>query len=130
MRTISFSIASGNRTNHAVPWEAVYSVLSVPQDFFHRSKLIHIQLINPTSTNFFDLPLFMNLLILRPPSGVEEMRDLLSAMSSTSTLCKFKVTMCQRYLLLAFALETQEAGDLESRLVLLTVQASKAQLRP
>ncbi|KAH9061284.1 hypothetical protein EDB87DRAFT_1560600 [Lactarius vividus] len=61
------------------------------------SRLLSL-LINLTSTNFFDLPLFMNLLIPRLPSGVEEMHDLLSAMSSTSTLCKFKVTMCQRYL--------------------------------
>lgn len=61
------------------------------------SRLLSL-LVNLTSTNFFDLPLFMNLLIPRLPSGVEEMHDLLSAMSSTSTLCKFKVTMCQRYL--------------------------------
>ncbi len=98
-RLRSFSIASGNRTNHAVPWEAGYSVSSVLQDpSFQGRKLIRIQLVNLTSTTFFDLPLFMNLLIPRLPSGVEEMHNLLSAMSSTSTLCKFKVTMCQRYL--------------------------------
>jgi hypothetical protein len=56
------------------------------------------QLIHLTSTNLFDLPLFMNLLIPRLPSGASEMRDLLSGMSSTATLCKFKVALCQRYL--------------------------------
>ena len=40
----------------------------------------------------------MNLLIPRLPSRASEMRDLLSGMSSTSTLCKFKVALCQRYL--------------------------------
>jgi hypothetical protein len=40
----------------------------------------------------------MNLLIPRLPSGASEMRELLSGMSSTPTLCKFKVTLCQRYL--------------------------------
>jgi len=55
-------------------------------------------LINLTSTSLFDLPLFMNLLIPRLPSGASEMRDLLSGMSSTPTLCKFKVALCQRYL--------------------------------
>lgn len=61
-------------------------------------SLNHLQLINLTSTTLFDLPLFMNLLIPRLPSGASEMRDLLSGMSSTSTLCKFKVALCQRYL--------------------------------
>jgi hypothetical protein len=40
----------------------------------------------------------MNLLIPRLPSGASEMRELLSGMSSTSTLCKFKLALCQRYL--------------------------------
>lgn len=40
----------------------------------------------------------MNLLIPRLPSGASEMRDLLSGMSSTLTLCEFKVALCQRYL--------------------------------
>src|SRR5882757_549004 len=61
-------------------------------------RLNHFQLINLTSTNLFDLPLFMNLLIPRLPSGASEMRELLSGMSSTSTLCKFKLALCQRYL--------------------------------
>ena len=61
-------------------------------------SLIHLQFINLMSTNLFDLPLFMNLLLPRLPSGASEMRDLLSGMSSTSTLCKFKLALCQRYL--------------------------------
>ncbi|KAI0305759.1 hypothetical protein B0F90DRAFT_1617325, partial [Multifurca ochricompacta] len=61
------------------------------------SRLLTL-LINLTSTNLFDLPLFMNLLIPRLPSGASEMRDLLSGISSTPTLCKFKVALCQRYL--------------------------------
>jgi hypothetical protein len=66
---------------------------------FHSTRTLNrIQLINLTSTNLFDLPLFMNLLIPRLPSGVSDMRELLSGMSSTPTLCKFKVALCQRYL--------------------------------
>jgi hypothetical protein len=61
-------------------------------------SLNHFQLINLTSTNLFDLPLFMNLLIPRLPLSTLEMRELLSGMSSTSTVCKFKVALCQRYL--------------------------------
>jgi hypothetical protein len=40
----------------------------------------------------------MNLLISRLPSGASEMRELLSGMTSTPTLCKFKLALCQRYL--------------------------------
>jgi hypothetical protein len=91
-------IASSSRRNRGVPWEAVCLTSFVPRDFHLMRRLNHIQLINLTSTNLFDLPLFMNLLIPRLPSGALEMRVLLSGMSSTSTLCKFKVALCQRYL--------------------------------
>lgn len=83
---------------HGVPWEAVYSTSFVPRVFHSMRRLNPFQLINLTSTNLFDLPLFMNLLIPRLPSGASEMRELLSGMSSTSTLCKFKLALCQRYL--------------------------------
>ena len=91
-------IASSIRTNRGVPWEAVCLTSFVLRDFQFMRSLNHLQLINLTSTTLFDLPFFMNLLIPRLPSGASEMRDLLSGMSSTSTLCKFKVALCQRYL--------------------------------
>src|SRR6266850_1442605 len=87
-----------SRTNRGAPWAAAYSTSSVPRDFHSMRTLNRFQLINLTSTNLFDLPLFMNLLIPRLPSGVSEIRELLSGMSSTPTLCKFKVALCQRYL--------------------------------
>jgi hypothetical protein len=92
------SIASSSRTNRGAPWAAAYSTSSVPRDFHSMRTLNRFQLINLTSTHLFDLPLFMNLLIPRLPSGVSEIRELLLGMSSTPTLCKFKVALCQRYL--------------------------------
>jgi hypothetical protein len=96
----SSSIASSNRMNRGVLWEANYSTSSVPQKKIRHMPSLKVifQLINLTSTNLFDLPLFMNLLIPRLPPSTLEMRELLSGMSSTSTLCKFKVALCQRYL--------------------------------
>lgn len=91
-------IASSSRTMHGVPWGDVYSTSFVPRYFHSMRRLNHFQLINLASTNLFDLPLFMNLLIPRLPSGASEMRELLSGMSSTPTLCKFKLALCQRYL--------------------------------
>jgi hypothetical protein len=81
-----------------VLWGDVYSTSFVPRYFHSMRRLNHFQLINLASTNLFDLPLFMNLLIPRLPSGASEMRELLSGMSSTPTLCKFKLALCQRYL--------------------------------
>ena len=91
-------IASNSRTMHGIPWVDDYSTSFVPQYFHSMRRLNHFQLINLASTNLFDLPLFMNLLIPRLPSGASEMRELLSGMSSTPTLCKFKLALCQRYL--------------------------------
>lgn len=91
-------IASGSRTIHVVPLGDVYSTSFVPRYFHSMRRLNHFQLINLASTNLFDLPLFMNLLIPRLPSDASEMRELLSGMSSTPTLCKFKLALCQRYL--------------------------------
>jgi hypothetical protein len=90
--------ASSSRKMRGVPWEDVYSTSFVPRYFHSMRRLIRFQLINLASTNLFDLPLFMNLLIPRLPSGALEMRELLSGMSSTPTICKFKLALCQRYL--------------------------------
>ncbi|KAI0297151.1 hypothetical protein BC826DRAFT_907813 [Russula brevipes] len=90
---------SGSKWDANDPLEIVFHCFK-QQDESRRamgSRLLNL-LIDLTSANLFDLPLFMNLLIPRLPSGVSELRDLLSGMSSTLTLCKFKVALCQRYL--------------------------------
>ncbi|KAI9509723.1 hypothetical protein F5148DRAFT_977872 [Russula earlei] len=90
---------SGSKWDANDPLEVVFHCFE-QQDESRRAmggRLLNL-LVNLTSTNLFDLPLFMNLLIPRLPLGASELRDLLFGLSSTWTLCKFKVALCQRYL--------------------------------